>query len=77
MLTYAKSRVSSAEGDDAAIYAFGTNVGRQLNELCVFSPRELDLIFEGAKDMITQAEPRCDPQVYLPNGFGESTPASE
>ena len=71
MLTYAKSRVSSAEGDDAAIYAFGTNVGRQLNELCVFSPRELDLIFEGAKDMITQAEPRCDPQVYLPNGFGE------
>jgi hypothetical protein len=59
------------EGDDAAIYSFGTNVGRQLTELCVFSPRELDLIFAGAKDMITQVEPRCDPQVHLPNGFGE------
>lgn len=57
------------EGDEAALYAFGTNIGRQLNEMKVFSPRELDTVLMGVKDIITQAEPKCDVRAYLPNGL--------
>ena len=65
----AASCTMELEGDDAAIYAFGTNIGRQLGELKVFSPRELDLIFDGAKDLILQNEPQCDPSIHLANGL--------
>ena len=61
--------VSELEGDEAALYAFGTNIGRQLSDMKVFSRKELNTIFDGAKDILTQAEPQCDVKSYLPNGL--------
>jgi len=57
------------EGDKAALYAFGTNIGRQLGDMKVFSRKELDIIFMGATDILTQAEPQCDVKAYMPNGL--------
>lgn len=57
------------EGDEAALYAFGTNIGRQLGDMKVFSRKELDTIFLGAIDQLVQAEPKCDVKAYLPNGI--------
>ena len=35
----------------------------------VFSPAELDTVLLGVKDILTQAEPKCDVKMYLPNGL--------
>ena len=35
----------------------------------VFSKKELDIIFMGATDILTQAEPQCDVKAYMPNGL--------
>ena len=57
------------EGDEAALYAFGTNIGRQLSDLKVFSSKDLDTVLLGVKDIVTQTEPKCDVRTYLPNGL--------
>lgn len=49
--------------------SFGTNIGRQLNDMKVFSPTELDTILLGVKDILIQAEPKCDVKAYMPNGL--------
>lgn len=61
---------AALEGDEAALYAFGTNVGSQLGELACFSETELTMVLAGAKDAITGAEKQCDTATYMPNGFG-------
>jgi len=57
------------EGDEAALYAFGTNIGAQLTDMKVFSPAELDTIFDGAKDVLTGSPLKADTRVHLANGI--------
>lgn len=61
--------LAKLDGNEAALYAFGTNIGRQIEEIKVFRPEELDTILMGVKDILTQAEPKCELGVYVPNGI--------
>ena len=56
---------SLASEEDKAIYAMGCNVGRQLGDLSCLNPGELDILFAGAKDVLTGTEPQVDLPAYL------------
>lgn len=69
--TRGRAAVSAVlEGDEAALYSFGTNVGSQLSELAVFSSHELDSVLAGIKDKVLDNEMQCDVPVHIQNGFG-------
>ena len=48
------------------LYTIGQSVGRQLAELNLFDSDELDKVFLGMKDCITNAEPAVDLGKYSP-----------
>jgi FKBP-type peptidyl-prolyl cis-trans isomerase FkpA len=52
--------------DEKALYSLGVNVGRQIGELSVFTPQELDALLSGVKDKLTNREPEVNIPTYLP-----------
>lgn len=52
--------------ESKALYALGTNIGRQLGDLKVFTPGEIDSVFVGMKDSVLNLPPQVDLAVYQP-----------
>jgi len=52
--------------DSKALYALGTNIGKQLGDLKVMDPTELESVFAGMKDVILGNPPEVDLQEYQP-----------
>ena len=52
--------------DGKSFYALGANVGRQLSELSVLAPEEIECVLAGLRDALNGAEPAVDVQVYMP-----------
>ena len=72
-LRRARARTARAaevlNGDEAALYALGSTVARQLANLDCLSACELDRVFAGAKDALLRTEPRCDVERHLQRGM--------
>lgn len=72
-LRRARARTARAaevlNGDEAALYALGSTVARQLANLDCLSACELDRVFAGAKDALLRTEPQCDVARHLQRGM--------
>lgn len=59
---------AAADGDETSkgLYAIGYNIGRQLTDLKVLTPPEVDSVLRGMRDTLLDAEPEVPLSVYVP-----------
>lgn len=62
----ALSRMVLETAEEKALYALGSNIGRQLGDLKVLDAIQLDSVLEGMKDSILDQNPQVDLDTYMP-----------
>ena len=61
-----RAAADSESETSKGLYAIGYNIGRQLTDLKVLTPPEVDSVLRGMRDTLLDAEPEVPLSVYVP-----------